>query len=149
VKHNYLIALSHLLRNIPKQVLLSELPPLFPLLIHSLSLPDAELKSSTIDTFYIISSDAPHIISEHVSSLIPLLLSLTKVDKGNTMRFRISALQCLGILPDHVPFDVLFPFKSKILKELITVLDDKKRLVRKQAVDCRSKWFLFIGPRTD
>jgi DNA repair/transcription protein MET18/MMS19 len=130
-------------------VLLSELPPLFPLLIHSLSLPDAELKSSTIDTFYIISADAPHIISEHVSSLIPLLLSLTKADKGNTMRVRISALQCLGILPDHVPFDVLFPFKSKILKELSTVLDDKKRLVRKQAVDCRNKWYLFIGPRND
>jgi DNA repair/transcription protein MET18/MMS19 len=119
VKHNYLIALSHLLRNIPKQVLLSELPSvstffpyhsffvlvininilniiifndhfffffkLIPLLIHSLSSSDAELKSSTIDTFYLISADAPHIISEHVSSLIPLLLSSTKIDKGNTM----------------------------------------------------------------
>ncbi|RIA93901.1 Dos2-interacting transcription regulator of RNA-Pol-II-domain-containing protein [Glomus cerebriforme] len=149
VKHNYLIALSHLLRNIPKQVLLSELPSLFPLLIHSLSLPDAELKSSTIDTFYIISGDASRIISEHVSSLVPLLLSSTKPDKGNTMQVRISALQCLGILPDHVSFDVLFPFKSKILRELSTALDDKKRLVRKQAVDCRSKWFLFTGPRAD
>ncbi|CAB4400794.1 unnamed protein product [Rhizophagus irregularis] len=149
VKHNYLIALSHLLRNIPKQVLLSELPSLITLLIHSLSLPDAELKSSTIDTFYIISANAPQIISEHISSLIPLLLSSTKGDKGNTMRVRISALQCLGILPNHIPFDVLFPFKSKILRELSAALDDKKRLVRKQAVDCRNKWFLFIGPRTD
>ncbi|CAG8627666.1 4011_t:CDS:10 [Funneliformis caledonium] len=139
-KHNYLIALSYLLRNVPKQVLLSELPPLFPLLIHSLSLPDAELKASTIDTFYIISVNASHIISEHVSSLIPLLLSLTKPDHGNTMRVRIAALQCLSILPDHIPFDVLFPFKFKILKELSTALDDRKRLVRKQAVDCRSKW---------
>ncbi|CAI2171239.1 19808_t:CDS:10 [Funneliformis geosporum] len=139
-KHNYLIALSYLLRNVPKQVLLSELPPLFPLLIRSLSLPDAELKASTLDTFYIISEDAPHIISEHVSSLIPLLLSLTKPDHGNTMRVRIAALRCLSILPDHIPFDVLFPFKFRVLKELSTALDDKKRLVRKQAVDCRSKW---------
>lgn len=65
---------------------------LIPLLIHSLSLPDAELKSSTIDTFYIISANAPHIISEHISSLIPLLLSSTKGDKGNTMVFTISFL---------------------------------------------------------
>lgn len=27
VKHNYLIALSYLLKNVPKQILLSELPP--------------------------------------------------------------------------------------------------------------------------
>ena len=60
---------------------------LFPLLIHSLSLPDAELKLSTINTLYVISSDASKIIAEYISSLVPLLLSLTKADNGNTMVF--------------------------------------------------------------
>nr|CAG8536573.1 15089_t:CDS:10 [Entrophospora candida] len=56
------------------------------------------------------------------------------------VNFRISALQCLGLLPDKLAFDILFPFKNKIIRELSFVLDDKKRLVRKAAVDCRSKW---------
>ncbi|CAG8654810.1 9119_t:CDS:2, partial [Scutellospora calospora] len=113
---------------------------LFPLLIQSLSMADSDLRSSTIDTFYMISFDAPHIISEHISSLIPSLLSLTQVTDINTMKVRISALQCLGTFPDTIPFDVLYPFKTKVIKELGKALDDKKRLVRKEAVDCRSKW---------
>ncbi|CAG8773114.1 19273_t:CDS:10, partial [Racocetra persica] len=84
-KQNYLMALSYLLRNVPKQVLIGDLPSLFPLLIHSLSLADSNLRASTIDTFYIISFDVPHIISEHISSLIPLLLSLAQMSDINTM----------------------------------------------------------------
>ncbi|RHZ75216.1 hypothetical protein Glove_216g121 [Diversispora epigaea] len=147
-KHNYLIALSNLLRNIPKQILMSEISPVFPLLVHSLSLPDPDLKASTIDTFYLIALEMPHIISEHVSTLIPLLLSLTNVEDGNTIKVRVAALQCLSVFPDTVPFDVLYPFKSKILRDLGDVLDDKKRIVRKEAVNCRSRWFLFTGPKS-
>ncbi|CAG8591106.1 1548_t:CDS:10, partial [Cetraspora pellucida] len=139
-KHNYLIALSYLLRNVPKQVLMGDLPSLFPLLIYSLSLADSNLRASTIDIFYMIPFDAPHIISEHISSLVPLLLSLTQMTDINTMKVRISALQCLGTFPDTIPYDVLYPFKAKVIKELGKSLDDKKRLVRKEAVDCRSKW---------
>lgn len=144
-KHNYLMALSHLLRNIPKQVMMGDLPSLFPLLIYSLSSVDPDLRASTIDTLYIISFDAPHIISEHISSLIPLLLSLTQMTDINTMKVRMAALQCLGTFPDTIPYDVLYPFKAKVIKELLKALDDKKRLVRKEAVDCRNKWFLFTG----
>ncbi|CAG8494992.1 1280_t:CDS:10, partial [Ambispora gerdemannii] len=139
LKHNYLIGLSHLLRNVPKQLWLNELPPLFPLLIHSLSLPDPQLKTSTIDTFYMIANDASHIISEHVTTLVPLLLSLSQMNEANTMHVRISALRCLGVLPDTVRFDVLYPYKNQVVRELVKVLDDRKRLVRKEAVDCRNK----------
>ncbi|CAG8610375.1 3379_t:CDS:10 [Ambispora leptoticha] len=113
---------------------------LFPLLIHSLSLPEPQLKISTIDTFYMIAHDAPHIISEHVTTLVPLLLSLSQTNDDNTMHVRISALRCLGVLPDTVRFDILYPYKNQVVRELVKVLDDKKRLVRKEAVDCRNKW---------
>ncbi|CAG8443712.1 9188_t:CDS:10 [Diversispora eburnea] len=109
----------------------------FPLLVHSLSLPDPDLKASTIDTFYLISLEMPHIISEHVSTLIPLLLSLTNVE------VRMAALQCLSVFPDTVSFDVLYPFKSKIIRDLEKVLDDKKRIVRKEAVNCRKSSTIF------
>ncbi|CAJ0831386.1 7000_t:CDS:10 [Entrophospora sp. SA101] len=60
--------------------------------------------------------------------------SVTKLVEG----FKISNE---GLLPDKLAFDILFPFKNKIIRELSFVLDDKKRLVRRAAVDCRSKWF--------
>ncbi|KAG0085141.1 hypothetical protein BGZ93_000833, partial [Podila epicladia] len=146
VRHNFLIALSHVLRNIPKQVLLTELPPLLPMLVHSLSFPDAELKSSTIETFQIITKDAPGLMAEHLATLTPLLISLTNSqDAANTMTVRIAALKCLGAQPKSLPFTALRPYKAQVLKELEKSLDDRKRLVRREAVECRSQWFTLSG----
>nr|CAG8521448.1 2428_t:CDS:10 [Entrophospora candida] len=100
---------------------------IFPLLIHSLSSSDPELKFSTVNAFYVIILNNPKTISDNISSMIPLLLNLTKIKEGNSMKVRISALQCLGLLPDKLAFDILFPFKNKIIRELSFVLDDKKR----------------------
>jgi hypothetical protein len=41
-----------------------------------------------------------------------------------------------------VRYDVLHPIKPFVLRELGKALDDKKRAVRKEAVDCRSKWYV-------
>ncbi|KAF9315046.1 hypothetical protein BG003_003547 [Podila horticola] len=146
VRHNFLIALSHVLRNIPKQVLLTELPPLLPMLVHSLSFPDPELKSSTIETFQIITKDAPGLMAEHLATLTPLLISLTNSQEAaNTMKVRIAALKCLGAQPKSLPFTALRPYKAQVLKELEKSLDDRKRLVRREAVECRSQWFTLSG----
>ncbi|KAF9215555.1 hypothetical protein BGZ59_001005 [Podila verticillata] len=146
VRHNFLIALSHVLRNIPKQVLLTELPPLLPMLVHSLSFPDPELKSSTIETFQIITKDAPGLMAEHLATLTPLLISLTNAQEpANTLKVRIAALKCLGAQPKSLPFTALRPYKAQVLKELEKSLDDRKRLVRREAVECRSQWFTLSG----
>ncbi|KAF9913342.1 hypothetical protein EC991_000104 [Linnemannia zychae] len=146
VRHNFLIALSHVLRNIPKQVLLTELPPLLSMLVHSLSFPDPELKSSTIETFQIITKDAPGLMAEHLSTLTPLLISLTNAkDPANTMKVRTAALRCLGAQPKSLPFAALRPYKTQVLKELEKCLDDRKRIVRREAVECRSQWFTLNG----
>lgn len=55
----YLVALSHLLRSVPKQVLLSELPSLLPLLFESLESTERKLKLSTLNTLYSLTFDAP------------------------------------------------------------------------------------------
>ncbi|KAF9359838.1 hypothetical protein BGX26_011306 [Mortierella sp. AD094] len=146
VRHNFLVALSHVLGNIPKQVLLTELPPLLPMLVHSLSFPDPDLKSSTIETFQIITKDAPGLMADHLSTLTPLLISLTNTeDSANTMKVRIAALKCLGAQPKALPFTALRPYKARVLKELEKSLDDRKRLVRREAVECRSQWFTLNG----
>ncbi|KAG0348406.1 hypothetical protein BG004_005247 [Podila humilis] len=146
VRHNFLVALSHVLRNIPKQVLLTELPPLLPMLVHSLSFPDPELKSSTIETFQVITKDAPGLMAEHLATLTPLLISLTNAQEpANTMKVRIAALKCLAAQPKALPFTALRPYKPQVLKELEKCLDDRKRTVRREAVECRSQWFTLSG----
>ena len=58
---------------------------LLPLLVHSLSLPDPELKAATIATFTIITTDTPHIIQEHVQTVLPAMLRLSQTQDNNTI----------------------------------------------------------------
>lgn len=55
-------------------------------------------------------------------------------------KLRVSALRCLGVLPNAVPYDVLHPHRSAVIRELGKVLDDPKREVRRVAVDTRTVW---------
>jgi DNA repair/transcription protein MET18/MMS19 len=138
-KESFLRALSHVLQSVPKEVLLSELPPLMPLLIQSLSLSEPSLKTSTLTTLYSLVHDAPLVISQHISSLIPPLLLLSK--QNQQMTVRIAALQCVGVLT-ILPHHVVFPYRMQVIRELASTLDDRKRLVRKEAVKCRGEWYL-------
>jgi DNA repair/transcription protein MET18/MMS19 len=136
-----LIALSYLLKNVPKQILLSELPPLVPLLIQSLSLSDATLKVSTLETFKLAVSEASDVIAPQIRTILPPLLALLEENAHNSIRVRVAALTCLAQFPAFIAKDALLPHVSYVIRQLKTPLDDKKRIVRKEAVDCRSKWY--------
>lgn len=144
LKHHYLCALSHLLQWIPKQVLLSEVPSLMPLLVQSLSCDEQSLKLSTLGTMYSLIFDAPEIITRHVTSLVPMLLGLSQFQLS--MKIRMEALKCLGAMTT-CPHHAVYPYKTKVCKTLAQSVDDKKRLVRKEAVKCRNEWYL-LGSST-
>lgn len=50
---------------------------------------------------------------------------------------RVSALKYLALLPNIVRYDVLHPYKAMVVRELAKVLDDPRRIVRKEAVEAR------------
>lgn len=129
----------------PKQILLTELPPLVPLLIESLSLSDATLKVSTLETFELAVSEAADVIAPQVRTILPSLLELLEDTTHNSIRVRVAALTCLGQFPAYISKDSLAPHASFVLKQLKKPLDDKKRIVRKEAVDCRSKWYTIFN----
>lgn len=141
IKPNYLIALSFVLKNVPKQILLTELPPLVPLLIESLSLKDATLKVSTLETFTLAVSEAADVVAPQIRTILPPLLALLEDTANNSIRVRVSALLCLSQFPSYISKDTLLPHVNYVLKQLKTPLDDRKRIVRKEAVDCRSQWY--------
>ncbi|KAM3835410.1 MMS19 nucleotide excision repair protein homolog isoform 3-T3 [Vipera latastei] len=142
VKPNYLKGLSHILNHLPKPVLVTELPTLLPLLLESLSCPDHVVQLSTLRCVQPLLLDAPHVMHLHIDTLVCKFLNLTD---NSAMAIRIAALQCLHALAS-LPTPVVIPFKPRVIRALAKPLDDKKRLVRKEAVIARGEWFLLGTP---
>ncbi|KAI8092106.1 Dos2-interacting transcription regulator of RNA-Pol-II-domain-containing protein [Thamnidium elegans] len=140
-KLNYLIAIAYLLKNVPKSILIDELPPLVPLLIRSLSFPDAVLKLSTLELFEFALSEVTNVMAQHISTLLPAFILLIGPQEGS-MKVRILALKCIELVCKNISRDIVLPHVRDTLKAIAVPLDDKKRLVRKQAVECRETWYL-------
>uniref|UniRef100_A0A8D2LEG9 MMS19 nucleotide excision repair protein n=3 Tax=Varanus komodoensis TaxID=61221 RepID=A0A8D2LEG9_VARKO len=142
VKANYLKGLSHILNHLPKPVLVTELPTLLPLLVEALSCSDCVVQLSTLHCLQPLLLEAPHIMSLHIDTLVGKFLGLTD---SPAMAIRIAALQCLHALAS-LPTPVVIPYRPRVIKALAKPLDDKKRLVRKEAVAARGEWFLLGTP---
>ncbi|PNJ86860.1 MMS19 isoform 7 [Pongo abelii] len=142
VKPNYLKGLSHVLNRLPKPVLLPELPTLLSLLLEALSCPDCVVQLSTLSCLQPLLLEAPQVMSLHVDTLVTKFLNLSS---SSSMAVRIAALQCLHALT-RLPTPVLLPYKPQVIRALAKPLDDKKRLVRKEAVSARGEWFLLGSP---
>ncbi|XP_040848295.1 MMS19 nucleotide excision repair protein homolog isoform X5 [Ochotona curzoniae] len=142
VKPNYLKGLSHVLNRLPKPVLLPELPTLLSLLLEALSCPDCVVQLSTLSCLQPLLLEAPQVMSLHVDTLVTKFLDLSS---SPSMAVRIAALQCMHALT-RLPTSVLLPYKPQVIRALAKPLDDKKRLVRKEAVAARGEWFLLGSP---
>ncbi|XP_062435679.1 MMS19 nucleotide excision repair protein homolog isoform X3 [Rhea pennata] len=142
VKANYLKGLSHVLNHLPKPVLVTELPTLLSLLLEALSCSDRVVQLSTLSCLQPLLLEAPQIMSLHVDTLVTKFLSLAS---SPAMAVRIAALRCAHALTS-LPTTVLLPYKARVIRALAKPLDDKKRLVRKEAVAARGEWFLLGSP---
>jgi DNA repair/transcription protein MET18/MMS19 len=165
-KSNLLIALSGILAHTPQQVILPELNTLLPLLLQSLDLeiedPSNSVKNATLETLTLVVREAPTAIDEsgHTTSLVNRLsktASLTplkpkpgtdtatpnpspSISVQSAQQTRLLALQLLSLFPTHLKQPNLLPLKGRVLRQLSLCADDPKRAVRKEAVDCRTKW---------
>ncbi len=170
LKSNYLIALSGILKYVPTDILMTEIETLLPLLLQSLDLNDQEVKAATIESIIVISQESPSAVEGHISSLINRLLktaesrntttttTTTTADKQqqtqrqqgeNIAKVRLNALRCLWIFPGRVKDSALLPFRNRVVRSLWEVLDDRKRDVRKTAVECRAAWLNLDEPDED
>ncbi|XP_010180671.1 PREDICTED: MMS19 nucleotide excision repair protein homolog [Mesitornis unicolor] len=115
---------------------------LLSLLLEALSCSDHVVQLSTLSCLQPLLPEAPQIMSLHVDTLVTKFLSLTS---SPTMAVRIAALRCAHALTS-LPTTVLLPYKARVIRALARPLDDKKRLVRKEAVAARGEWFLLGSP---
>ncbi|GAA6003750.1 hypothetical protein JCM10207_003581 [Rhodosporidiobolus poonsookiae] len=144
----YLIALSSLLQHIPKQLTLTELPKLLPLLLNALDLPSPVLRANVIDALSVLVKEVPSDVETSIGSVVAKVLKgLTAEREGGRAgaHLRLSSLAFLATLPAHIPYTTLHSQKATILKELGRAIDDPRRDVRRAAVECRGKWYLYTG----
>lgn len=149
VKPNLLVALSGILKYMPTEVIIPEIDALLPLLLQSLDLEDSNVKAATIQSLAVVSQKSPQAIEGHVGSLVTRLLKSAGTPKLNSMTVRQNALRCLGMIPGKVKNSNGLPYRNAVTRGLMTVLDDPKRQVRKEAVECRAAWLKMDEPSSD
>lgn len=149
-KPNYLIALSGILAHVPTSVLMPEIDNLLPLLLQSLDLPEADVKAATINTLSVIVVENPSAVASHVNSLINRLLGAAGDRMNSPPRTRQAALRCLRLFPGKIKESTLLPFRGRVTWGLgKSALDDPKREVRREAIDCRAKWSTLDEPESE
>lgn len=141
-KSNYLIALCSQLKYLPKMVLISELPSLLPIILQSLNHNVVDLQLAVLTCLEEILNDDPSLLEDFLNDLVPQLLTL---GLNGSMKIKIHSLTCLAYLCS-IPGHFLLPLRQEVIQKLKPCLDDKKRLVRKAAVEARCKWFLLGQP---
>ncbi|XP_026207027.1 MMS19 nucleotide excision repair protein homolog [Anabas testudineus] len=141
-KSNYLKALSNIVNKLPKQVQVTELPALLSLLLEALSCPDQGVQLSTLSCLEPVLIDPPPALIQQLEALVSRLLALVG---SPAMNVRIASLRCIHAL-SRFPVHEILPFRARVLRALAQPLDDKKRLVRREAVQARGEWFLLGSP---
>ncbi|XP_075949262.1 MMS19 nucleotide excision repair protein homolog [Anarhichas minor] len=141
-KPNYLKALSNIVNKLPKQVQVTELPALLSLLLEALSCPDQGVQLSTLSCLQPVLIDPPPALIQQLEALVSRLLALTS---SPAMSVRTASLRCIHAISCFPEHEVL-PFRARVLRALARPLDDRKRLVRKEAVRARAEWFLLGSP---
>ncbi|KAI8971440.1 RNAPII transcription regulator C-terminal-domain-containing protein [Mycotypha africana] len=139
LKNNYLLAIVYILQNIPNQFAINESAKLMLPIIDALSSHDNNLIRATMKVAQQIVPEAQDLVVQHLGSLIHALLRLTQLETA--VDIRISALLCLCEIAAKGKPANLSPFRPSVIQELAMALDDKKRVVRRNAVDCRERWF--------
>ncbi|KAF8308312.1 hypothetical protein DL93DRAFT_2231691 [Clavulina sp. PMI_390] len=141
----YLVALTSLIRAVPKAMYAPELPKMMPFVLRGIDLPDEDLRTNVINTLISVaeeeSAGEADILADHATSIITSLLKNADTLQISSPKLRETSLRCLGLLPNTIKYSILYPQKGVVLAKLSKSLDDPRRAVRKEAVDARQIWF--------
>ncbi|KAG0566152.1 hypothetical protein KC19_7G042200 [Ceratodon purpureus] len=142
--------LGHLISGTPHVALLADGAKVFPVILGTLLFlysdpSDSDLLLSTLlalSAFLVDVHQGRSVAGEHVSSIVKRMLTLIQYQYSVVVRE--TALQCLGAVVG-LPYTRVYPLRTEVLKALSAALDDRKRVVRKEAVRCRQAWTLIAS----
>ncbi|ETI50001.1 hypothetical protein F443_06351 [Phytophthora nicotianae P1569] len=132
-----LVAFAQVIAHSPKAIYLPHLAQIFPLMVQALKTDDRELGSAAIQTFKPLLLESVESAKPFLKDVFPGLLKQAQF--GPAAKDRHAALECLAKLAT-IPYELVHPYKDIVLRKLLLVLDDRKRLVRHMAVRVRNQW---------
>ncbi|CAO1622601.1 unnamed protein product [Parajaminaea phylloscopi] len=159
----HLIAMAAILPSMPRQMIQDRLGNLFPLLITALDLPDASARTSAATTITLAAAlgkktreeairqgqDHPasslDLVQEHFHTLVERLLCISRPTADSPAAVRIEALRCLATMVRCLPSTTTQAEQSRVLRALNGPgmgVDDPKKEVRTEAVDCKAAWHI-------
>lgn len=113
------------------------------MVLNGLSIQNSIILRASLDTFKVIISETPELISENIDSLLAKLVDLCTskiiVNKClvNDEKIRVLALECLEGIFKEMEHPQIIKYQATTRDKLKACLDDKKRSVRKKACDVR------------
>ncbi|KAI9888639.1 MAG: hypothetical protein M1814_006579 [Vezdaea aestivalis] len=152
VKRNHLIAIARMLAFLHSEIVLPFAETLLPLLLQGIDQSDPDVKAASIDTLREMFISKTGGIESHLRAIVRRLLDASNAEGpqgGKTEKVRFEALRCLRVLPDIVKQEALIPLKNEVCGGLLGKLDDPRRKVRKEAVECRRAWLGLGEPDDD
>ncbi|KAJ2336913.1 hypothetical protein GGI00_000562 [Coemansia sp. RSA 2681] len=142
VKANLLVVLTNAVRHMPKSVLMNGIENVVPLLLSAIRLTGGDLKAASIHTITLVILETPETLRDEVTtSILPLIIaSTTQSNAANTVDVRQAALGALSLIPEKYPYPVVHTTRKDVLRALACARDDRKRVVRQDAVKAYNKW---------
>ncbi|XP_057663070.1 MMS19 nucleotide excision repair protein [Diorhabda carinulata] len=141
----YLTALGYLLEFAPSQAVELQFPKICRYVLLCLEKSnESQILQVILKITNTICNNNSALIEQHLEDFLDRILKLTQFQLS--LLVRRAALQCLITFTTTFPVYKLLPFKLKVLRQLGLCVDDKKRLVRKDAMEARSLWFLLDAP---
>lgn len=137
-------AFSHSISKMPLSVLVADANKVLPLLFDGLSVLDLDIVNKDLIYSLILVLSGflmdekgkeeiigyAHIVANHLVKLISY---------PHMMLVRETSIECLTALLS-LPYTRIYPLRTQVLKALSGALDDKKRMVRQEAVKCYHAW---------
>ncbi|VEN42211.1 unnamed protein product [Callosobruchus maculatus] len=141
----YLKVIGHLIGYAPEQAVLFQFKKIRKMILMCLEKCDEpEVLAVLLRSLKRIVKDDSKAIDSSLDDFLMRVLKLTTFK--DSMDVRIEALQCLSVMTTVFPVYKLLPHKNTVIHYLAGCIDDRKRLVRKEAMDARSLWFLLDAP---
>ncbi|RCK54927.1 DNA repair/transcription protein MET18/MMS19 [Candida viswanathii] len=128
--------LSLVIENLSTNILINNLKEILPIVLKSFQNPELNKKSSLLILSIILKENESVLSPDDVLSLIPILVKLATTSKLEPIR--VSSLTNLSLVVEKFPQLVK---RNELLREIMPVLDDKKRTVRKLAIDLRQNLY--------
>ena len=136
----HLLALCKLVSMSPKQVVISSIEIVVPVLVVALGCSQSQdVVTEALVGLQLVTADSHTLLEPHLSSVIPLLLQAATGCRHASGR--VNALKCLHTFT-KLSYPRLHPFRSVVARGLHPCLDDKKRVVRRRAVQVRNDWMV-------